>query len=132
MLLILDDRSRWFLWRISLILMLTLLTTVLPMYQIHLLILGQRHRWEQKHAIAITVLIWVVYFWAFWKVGAPFPIMSNHKSKHKTPILLMHAGFFSIEQIMGRVGVIGVTLMAILSGFGAVSAPYTYLLYFLR
>ncbi|KAJ7385315.1 Golgi pH regulator A [Desmophyllum pertusum] len=56
----------------------------------------------------------------FWKIGNPFPILS---SKH---------GIFSIEQGISRVGVIGVTMMAILSGFGAVNCPYTYMTYFMR
>lgn len=41
-------------------------------------------------------------------------------------------GLFSFEQAMARVGVIGVTTIALLSGFGAVNTPYKYMRYFVR
>jgi hypothetical protein len=76
--------------------------------------------WRRRNALIVTATCWTVYLWAFWKVGDPFPMLSKEH------------GFFTIEQGMSRVGVIGVALMAVLSGFGAVSAPYTYLFYFLK
>ena len=65
-------------------------------------------------------MLWLVFVYFFWKIGDNFPILSQ---RH---------GLFSIEQAISRIGIIGVTVMAFLSGFGAVNAPYTCLAYFAR
>ncbi|TPX57843.1 hypothetical protein PhCBS80983_g03523 [Powellomyces hirtus] len=81
---VLDARSRWLHWKITLYLMLFNVIVLLPFYQFYIC----------------------------------FAERDN--------------GIFGIEPGMGRVGVIGVTMMAILSGFGAVNSPYTTLFFFLR
>jgi len=53
----------------------------------------------------LTLIAWCFYLYFFWKLGNPFPISNRHE-------------FFSMEQCVSRVGIIGVTAMAILSGFG--------------
>jgi hypothetical protein len=74
----------------------------------------------QRWVFILSGVIWLFMLFLFWKVGDPFPILSP---KH---------GIFSIEQCVSRVGVIGVTVMAFLSGFGAVSYPYTCMSYFVK
>ena len=61
-------------------------------------------------------------------------MIGNYISKNynmKCSIILQH-GVLSVETCISRVGVIGVTVMALLSGFGAVSYPYTSMAMFMR
>lgn len=68
----------------------------------------------------LTIVIWILYLYGFWRIGDPFPLLSVSK------------GIFTLEQAVSRIGVVGVTVMAILSGFGAVNYPYTNMAYFIR
>jgi hypothetical protein len=99
--------------------MLFLLIFLLPFYIGYILI--SNLRFIKPHLIhPLSIISWLLFIYLFWKLGDPFPILSP---KH---------GIFSIEQGISRIGVIGVTLMALLSGFGAVNYPYTSMTYFMR
>ncbi|XP_067674623.1 Golgi pH regulator A-like [Haliotis asinina] len=118
---VLDSSSRFFHWKLGLYAILTMLIAVLPFYIAYFIISNIRLVPQKRHIrVLFTVGSWCGFCYLFWKIGDPFPILSP---RH---------GIFSIEQCIGRVGVIGVTLMALLSGFGAVNYPYTSMHYFVR
>ena len=126
------DSRRWH-WKWNLYLILIDIVAVLPFCQIYFVL----HRPSATSGSSMTsgsasferrtrwwtlLAVFGVYSWAFWKVGERFPL--------QTPLGQSH--LFSIESYMGRVGVMGVAVMAMLSGFGAVHSPYTTLFYFLK
>uniref|UniRef100_A0A8K9URR2 Golgi pH regulator n=1 Tax=Oncorhynchus mykiss TaxID=8022 RepID=A0A8K9URR2_ONCMY len=110
--------SRYFHWKFNLYVILLVLIFVVPFYIGYFVVSNIRLLQRQK--LLFACVVWFTFMYFFWKLGDPFPILSP---KH---------GILSIEQLISRVGVIGVTLMALLSGFGAVNCPYTYMSYFLR
>uniref|UniRef100_T1JAQ6 Abscisic acid G-protein coupled receptor-like domain-containing protein n=1 Tax=Strigamia maritima TaxID=126957 RepID=T1JAQ6_STRMM len=115
---ILDTNSRYFHWKLGLYSMLFMLIVLLPFYMAYFLL--SNLRFVQHQAIPLTAVAWLIFMYFFWKIGDPFPILSP---KH---------GILSIEQGISRIGVVGVTVMAFLSGFGAVNCPYTYMSYFMQ
>nr|CAD7261094.1 unnamed protein product [Timema shepardi] len=116
---VLDSRSRYFHWNLGLYLMLFMVIVIIPFY-IGYYILSNLRFVQTQLIRPLTILIWLVYIYLFWKLGDPFPILSPKQ------------GLLSIEQGISRIGVIGVTVMALLSGFGAVNYPYTSMAYFMR
>lgn len=69
----------------------------------------------------LTVTVWLLFLYCFWKIGDPFPLLAGKQRS-----------ILCLEQAVSRIGVIGVTVMALLSGFGAVNYPYTSMAYFIR
>ncbi|XP_045067967.1 Golgi pH regulator [Coregonus clupeaformis] len=114
----LETSSRYFHWKFNLYVILLVLIFVVPFYIGYFVVSNIRLLQRQK--LLFACVVWFTFMYFFWKLGDPFPILSP---KH---------GILSIEQLISLVGVIGVTLMALLSGFGAVNCPYTYMSYFLR
>ncbi|XP_054694725.1 Golgi pH regulator B isoform X3 [Grus americana] len=115
---VLNSSSRYFHWKLNLCVILLILVFMVPFYIGYFVVSNIRLLHRQK--LLFACVLWLTFMYFFWKLGDPFPILSP---KH---------GILSIEQLISRVGVIGVTLMALLSGFGAVNCPYTYMSYFLR
>jgi hypothetical protein len=117
---VLDRSSRLFHWRLNLFVMLIILIFIIPFYASYKIVSSVRLVQHRRLARTLSVITWLVFLYIFWKLGNSFPILSAKQD------------LLSTEQLISRVGVIGVTVMAILSGFGAVNAPYTYMTYFLR
>ncbi|XP_014206094.1 Golgi pH regulator [Copidosoma floridanum] len=116
---VLESSSRYFHWNVGLYSLLFMVIVLIPFYIAYFIISNIRLiRLNLKRPL--TIMIYFVYLYFFWKLGDPFPILSPKK------------GLLSIEQGVSRIGVIGVTVMALLSGFGAVNYPYSSMAYFMR
>ncbi|KAH9635663.1 hypothetical protein HF086_001454 [Spodoptera exigua] len=115
----LDSSSRYFHWNLGLYSLLFMVIALIPFYIAYFCISNIRFV-SQNMIRPLTIFVWFVYLYFFWKIGDPFPILSPKQ------------GIFSIEQGVSRIGVIGVTVMALLSGFGAVNYPYTSMAIFIR
>jgi len=115
---VMDREWRYKCWKFDLVLMSLNLILILPYYQFYLLISTYGFSKRRTHILSFILLGF--YLLLFWKIGDPFPILKED------------TGVVSLEMGVGRIGIVGVAVMAILSGYGAVNVPYMYISYFLR
>eukprot|EP00292_Cryptomonas_paramecium_P014580 CAMPEP_0113664278 /NCGR_PEP_ID=MMETSP0038_2-20120614/1639_1 /TAXON_ID=2898 /ORGANISM="Cryptomonas paramecium" /LENGTH=131 /DNA_ID=CAMNT_0000579459 /DNA_START=436 /DNA_END=828 /DNA_ORIENTATION=- /assembly_acc=CAM_ASM_000170 len=74
--------------------------------------------WSWQQALQLSSVAMLIYLYGFYTITNSLPITG-----HSGSILVMG---------ISRLGVVGVTAMAITSGFGAISCPRSYLSFFLR
>lgn len=117
---IFNANSRYFYWKITIYIMLIMLIVILPFCISYFIISNSRLKKNNLWVRIGSILLYIIFMCIFVKIGDQFPITSPNY------------GAFSIEQGLSRVGVIGVSLIGVLSGFGAVNYPYTSMTCFMR
>lgn len=120
----LDKSLRAFNFKMNLYAMLLNIIFILPFYQFYLLL--RNYGADLRKAIFFAAVLLFVFVYSLFRIGDNFPVLPTSEASQT------YFGYISKEVAISRVGVVGVTVMAILSGFGAVNCPYTYLSIFLR
>ncbi|KAJ6262525.1 hypothetical protein Dda_3336 [Drechslerella dactyloides] len=137
-----DTTARWFWFRCTINVLLLLVVVVVPLLEIHSLLArrgeadatatvstagaGQK-AWKRRTRAVAVAAVFGCWIWAFYKLGDYLPLPP-------IDLTLFPYGYDSVsfektakgisDECLSRLGVIGVSLMALLSGFGCISAPW--------
>ena len=116
----LDPNTRKLAWKTDMLLLLGVLLLVLPFA--HILCIVQRKLSGFK-AIVISSCILAGISVAFWRSTWLAPVLPSGTNPVER---------YGMLDAVGRVGALGLVLVSVLSGYGTVSVPFSYLSLFIR
>eukprot|EP01128_Nolandella_sp_AFSM9_P004930 TRINITY_DN2321_c0_g1_i1.p1 TRINITY_DN2321_c0_g1~~TRINITY_DN2321_c0_g1_i1.p1 ORF type:complete len:458 (-),score=73.80 TRINITY_DN2321_c0_g1_i1:99-1472(-) len=116
---LLTTTTRFWAWKSCLFLILTLLLVIYP-FALTMTFFSSYRNLSWPINLVLSSICTGVFLLLFFRLGDPFPVLQKQ------------AGVLSIAMGISRVGIVGVTLMAILSGVGAVEFPLNSMTYFMR
>jgi len=121
---ILKPSTRYYCWLINLYMEIVILVVVNPGYFYYLVLSNFPHTVTRAFPFTcLGLLIWLYFFLSFGKDGyLSVPVHVSEKMSYFQ---------YATDDVIARVGILGVALCACLSGFGAVNNPYTWLSFFL-
>ena len=105
-------------WEFDVAVLCCTLLIGLPMH-IWVTLFRTRFGFSKRYAL-LAACVQIVYLWLFFKIGDYFPVIDASAG----------APSHWKDEIVGRIGVVGVTAVGILSGFGTVNTPFRWLRYF--
>lgn len=116
---IMESNTRVLVWKIDMWCLIFALLVVLPMYNVYKQ-LTSLTRITRGQAMAACFAFEAGLLYAFWGFGKYLPGVPENQ------------GIFRLEQAVSRLGVLGTWFIAVLSGYGTVDLPYSYLSLFIR
>lgn len=106
---------RWFFWELCLIILLFLLVVIVPFLQLEILFFKRSK--SQSPLPKFLIIIFGFYCWCFYKIGSIFPIIDQS----------VPTSILSVQQGISRIGILGITLLALISGYGSVAGPANFI-----
>ncbi|TGZ85453.1 hypothetical protein EX30DRAFT_326546 [Ascodesmis nigricans] len=114
-----DAEARRVAFRVTVSVLLLCLIVVIPANQIVTVVEATKvGTWRWRNQMLVIGGVFAAWLWVFWNVGDVLPMRRQEFSLWQSSRTLS-------EECLARVGVVGVSLMALLSGFGCVSTPFS-------
>lgn len=125
----LDPAARVVVWKICTSVLLTMLVVVIPILEAFLWLYSSPSYLVSKFRYPLTAGAFLIWLFIFSKLGnyipLPPPESTNVPKALSSTYWSPNVTRTFAEETLSRIVVIGVSAMAVLSGFGAVSTPYT-------
>jgi hypothetical protein len=117
-------------WKLDFLCAVVLLIGVLPCYEFYMVLRHYGQLTDTRRLATLCALLQLAFMYLVWRIGEPLPVQLAEQQERNNRALGLDTRLINV--FVSRIGIIGVTVMALLSGYGAVNFPFLYISYFLR